>query len=401
MMETGTFSVDGYVTEIYSYTLSITAAERKTDLHDANRELINMAVYIDKINGDFRSGKDSEGKPIQLHYDGRNFFQLRALIELLGGTVYYNDLTNMSGYWVKHADGNWKSGTLERLSDAFVWFPQPASYSNSSSNLTGFNQNGRIYIQFRNLLEQLGYKDCISWWNNPITNEQDILVKTCMVYAPEKMMREGNKLTITAYKNFDNNSKNITFKHVKGEETYAQLLKKSMGMWEAVYTQQNDRIVNDFLGNDKNLPVAINVVEKGMVPIAAQQKFVQVSLDDGIFMLTAKEKADYGNISTIIALTNDLIWGRYNGEASMHLSTKHYSDSGTYYSKEMFKELTAHEFGHLLGLKHFAGKSIMNSPMLGSNKNGERVAQTPRTVLLSDMEQLLKGWLLNVQQGVN
>ncbi len=351
-------------------------------------------IYVDTIQGSCVKGIVN-GMPVHLCRDGVHYVQLKSVIELLGGRVTYQAETRMCTFTVKNGAG----GTYVSAP-----FAPPEAYRKSCER---FTENGRVYSQLKALMRALGFEDVTSVWNHPDTKSTLILIKRCMKDAAVKMIREGGRLTVTAYVDFKG-ADQIPFRRAKGAETYGQLIEAGFKAWQGTYPEKGDgRGIYDDFGCYGHMAVSVNVVKKGKSPVGANQQFVVVRLDEGPFQLTSAEAKTHKNAlykNQIMALTSSLTWQYYT--ASMHLATAYHD--GTPLSKAFFKQSVTHEFGHLLGIgdayktasrqvavtAEIPDDDIMRN-VASKVSGGERVAAVISRVSSNDIEMVLTGWLHN------
>lgn len=203
--------------------------------------------------------------------------------------------------------------------------------------------DGRVQGQVRQLAELAGLGDTISWWHDRDKNF-NVLVRPELKNAPVQVTRSGIKINIKAYVDISGEASTKraweeSYEKLRkltgnfNSKSFEELVSEGFKLWEGNYNINGERVT-----------VSVDVIHKNEheeVSYNSKQRYLKVEIRD-----PKKESAQ-----SRVKINPFKGWSIKNPAKYVRLYTGHLRNGVISYDDwGGFKAVTAHEFGHVLGI---------------------------------------------------
>jgi len=251
------------------------------------------------------------------------------------------------------------------------------SYYTFSSNM---QIDGQYVVPIIEVARGAGYGDTISWWEDGST--YNILIQPDMWNAPIKVTRAGDQINIAAYINFTGDW-NVTPSGYSGSlaEVFATGIAEQWGGKKSATSYES-------FGNYSSVTVNVSVYAKQVTSSGAwmqhnsgNQNYYEVNI---INNPGSKNENHVPHMDTsFFGLAN---WSYTKpGKITMYLRDGRNPDD---YSETQFKQVSSHEFGHIMGVGDAYGY-----PVGASNAIMKKYQYRPVSIANGETEtSIMHGW---------
>lgn len=244
--------------------------------------------------------------------------------------------------------------------------------------------DGRVQGQVRQLAELAGLDDTISWWHDK-DKKLNVLVRPELKNAPVQITRSGSKISIKAYADIGGEASTKKAWEVSDErdrkltsnfnsKSFKELVSEGFKLWEGNYNMNGERVT-----------VSVDVIHKNKheeVSSNSNQRYLKIEIRD-----PEKESSQ-----SHVKINPFKRWSIKNPVKYVRLYTGHLRNGVISYDDwGGFKAVTAHEFGHVLGISD--AYDVSAERLIGGRKaapeviidkvNGEEIIyETPKNAIM-------------------